>query len=124
VPKAYIAAVNSGNFDAALAFYTDNAPVKNPLGLFVGKQQIGEWLKADVRTTRSSPTGFQITGNTVVVTATASLDRFVKMGIDSVVGRSEYIVEDGKIKFFSPTVLLTPEQQAKVAAVAAPTKTQ
>ncbi len=124
VPKAYIAAANSGNFDAALAFYADNAAVRNPLGLFVGKQQIGDWLKADVQTTRANPAGYQVNGNTVVVTGTVSLDRFMKMGVDPVVFRSDYIIENGKIKFFSPTVLLTPEQQAKVAAASAPAKTQ
>ena len=124
VPKAYIAAANSGDFDAALAFYADNAAVRNPLGLFVGKQQIGDWLKADVQTTRANPAGYQVTGNTVVVTGTVSLDRFMKMGVDPVAFRSDYIIEDGKIKFFSPTVLLTPEQQAKVAAASAPAKTQ
>ena len=124
VPKAYIAAANSGSLDAALAFYADSAVVRNPLGLFVGKQQIGDWLKADVQTTRSNPGGYQVNGNTVVVTGTVSLDRFMKMGIDPVAFRSDYIIEDGKIKFFSPTILLTPEQQAKVAAASAPAKTQ
>ena len=124
MPKAYIAAVNSGNFDAALAFYTDNAVVKNPLELFVGKQQIGDWLKADARTTCSRPAGYQVNGNTMVVTGTVSLDRFMKIGVDPVAFRAEYLVGEGKIRSFSPTVLLTPEQQAKVAAVAAATKTQ
>ncbi len=125
IPKAYIAAANSGDFDKALAFYADDAVVRNPLGLFVGKQQIGEWLKVDVKTTRANPIGYQIVGgNTVMVTGTVSLDRFVKVGIDSVAFRSEYLIENGKIKFFSPTVLLTPEQQARVAAAAtAPTPT-
>jgi ketosteroid isomerase-like protein len=124
VPRAYMAAANSGNLDAALAFYADNAVVRNPLGLFIGKQQIGDWLKTDVQTTRSSPGGYQVNGNTVVVTGTVSLDRFMKMGVDPVAFRSDYIIEDGKIRFFSPTVLLTPEQQAKVAAASAPAKTQ
>jgi ketosteroid isomerase-like protein len=121
VPKAYIAAANSGNLDTALAFYADNAVVRNPLGLFIGKQQIGDWLKIDVQTTRSNPGGYQVNGNAVVVTGTVSLDRFMKMGVDPVAFRSDYIIEDGKIKFFSPTVLLTPEQQAKIAAAAAKT---
>ena len=92
VPKAYMAAANSGNFDAALAFYADNAVVRNPLGLFNGKQQIGDWLKVDVQTTRSNPGGYQVTGNTVVVTGTVSLDRFMKMGVDPVAFRSDYII--------------------------------
>ncbi len=100
VVKAYITTANTGNFDATSVFYADNAVVKNPLGLFVGKEQIDGWLKSDVQTTRAKPVGFQVNGNTVIVTGTVTLDRFVKLGIDPVAFRSEYLIEGGKIKYF------------------------
>jgi hypothetical protein len=38
------------------------------------------------------------------------------LGIDQVQYRAEYVIEDGKIRFFYPRVILTPEQQAMVRA--------
>jgi ketosteroid isomerase-like protein len=116
VVKRYIATANTGDFDATFAFYADNAVVRNPMGLFVGKEAIGNWLRQDVQTTRATPKDFQVTGNTVVNTGMVSLARFKAMGIDQVAYRSEYIITNDKIRFFSPTVILTPEQQEQVRA--------
>lgn len=115
VVKAYVATANTGDFDATFAFYADNAVVRNPLGLFVGKEQIGTWLRQDVQGTRAMPRDYQANGNTVINTGTVSLARFKALGIEQVEYRSEYLIEGGKIRFFSPTVLLTPEQQAQVS---------
>lgn len=115
--KNYYAATNSGDFDKALTFYADGAVVKNPLGLFVGKDQIAGWLRQDVQTTRVSPEDFQVVnGNTVITTGKVSLERFQKIGIDQVQYRAEYLIEGDRIKYFSPMVMLTPEQAAKVQA--------
>ncbi len=116
VVKDYISAANSGDFARAFAFYADDAVVRNPLGLFVGKDQIGQWLRSDVQTTRATPAAFQVSGNTVINTGQVSLDRFTRLGIDRVNYRAEYLIEGGKIRFFEPTVQLTAEQQAQVAA--------
>ncbi len=115
VVKAYVATANTGDFDATFAFYAENAVVRNPLGLFTGKEQIGTWLRQDVQGTRAMPRDYQANGNTVINTGTVSLARFKALGIEQVEYRSEYLIEGGKIRFFSPTVLLTPEQQALVS---------
>ncbi len=121
VAQAYIAAANSGDFDAALAFYADDAVVRNPLGLFVGRDAIAGWLRQDVQTTRATPADFQqINGETVINTGTVRLQRFADLGIEQVAYRSEYLIRQGKIIFFAPTTQLTPEQQATVQAVAPP----
>lgn len=116
VVKQYIATANTGDFDATFAFYADNAVVRNPVGLFVGKDAIGNWLRQDVQTTRATPKDFQANGTSVINTGTVSLARFTAMGIDQVEYRSEYIVTHDKLQFFSPMVILTPEQQAIVRA--------
>lgn len=118
VAQNYVKATNSGNFNTAFAFFAPNAAalVMNGSRLLSGNDQIGAWLKEDVKTTRADPAGWQAIGNTVVNTGAVSLERFKKMGIDPVQYRSEYVIQDGKIRFFRPTVILTPEQQAKVAA--------
>ena len=120
VVKQYIATANTGDFEATLAFYAEDAVVKNPLGLFAGKPAIGQWLQADVRTTRATPGDFQVTngGTTVINTGTVSLARFKALGIEEVAYRSDYLIEGDKIKYFAPSVVLTPEQQQRVRAAA------
>ena len=91
---------------------------KSPVGRFVGKEEVGTWLRQDVQTTRATPHEFQVTngGTTVINTGMVSLARFQAVGIDQVAYRSEYLIEGDKIKYFSPTVMLTPEQQERVRA--------
>ena len=119
VVKAYMDTANTGDFNKTLAFYTDDAVVYNPLGVFVGKDEISKWLTNDVVTTRIKPASTQMKGNLVVVTGTVSLDRFQKAGIGDVAFTADYMVKDGKIRFFAPTVQLTPDQQAKMKATQA-----
>lgn len=124
VAKAYVEAANSGNFAQAISYYADDpaALVQNGNLLLVGKQQVANWLQTDVLTTRATPQDWQVQGNQVINTGTVSLARFKSLGIDPVQYRAVYIIQDGKIRFFRPTAILTPEQQAKVqAAQAAPT---
>jgi ketosteroid isomerase-like protein len=114
VVKAYMDTANTGDFNKTLAFYADDAVVYNPLGVFVGKDEISRWLTDDVKTTRAKAADFQMQGAMVVVTGTVSLARFQKAGIGEVAYRAEYMVSDGKIRFFAPTVQLTPDQQTKM----------
>lgn len=118
VAQDYVKAANKGNINAAQAFFAPDAAalLVNGSRLLSGKDQIGAWLKDDVQTTRATPAEWQILGNTVVNTGTVSLTRFKNLGIDPVPYRAEYVIQDGKIRFFRPTVTLTPEQQAKMVA--------
>jgi len=120
--RAYLDTANSGNYDKALAYFADDAAalVQNGALLNSGKPQIAEWLREDVKTTRAQYKDWQVNGNSVVGLGTVSLDRFAKLGIESVQFRSEFIVENGKIRFFRPLAILTPEQAAKVQAASAP----
>lgn len=124
VAKAYVEAANTGDFDKAYSFFADDsgAFVANGTLLLSGKSKIADWLKTDVETTRATPKDWQANGNLVITTGMVSLDRFKKLGIEQVEYRAQYVVENGKIRFFYPTLLLTPEQAAKVqAAQAQPT---
>jgi ketosteroid isomerase-like protein len=122
VVKAYMDTANTGDFEKTLAFYADDAVVYNPLGVFVGKDEISKWLTDDVKTTRATAANFQMQGSMVVVTGTVSLARFQNAGIGEVAYRAEYMVDGSKIRFFTPTVQLTPEQQStmKTAQANAP----
>jgi len=116
VVKAYMDTANTGDLDKTLAFYAEDAVVYNPLGVFVGKDEISRWLTDDVKTTRVTPADIQMKGSLVVVTGTVSLDRFQKAGIGEVAFSADYMVNDGKIRFFAPMVQLTPDQQSKMKA--------
>lgn len=121
VAQGYVRAVNNGNFNVAHGFYAPDAAalVVGGTRLLSGKAQIGEWLKDDVKTTRATPVGWQLIGNTVINTGTVSLERFDRLDIGPIDYRSEYVIADGKIRFFRPMVILTREQQAKVGAATA-----
>ncbi len=119
VVKAYVAAANSGDFEKAYAFFADDsgAFVMNGTLLLTNKQQIADlWLREDVKTTRATPKDYQANGNLVIATGMVSLDRFKKMGVDPIEYRAQYVVENGKLRFFYPTLQFTPEQAAKVQA--------
>ncbi len=118
VAKSYVEAANSGDFDKALSFYADSsaALVVNGTLLLSGKDHIASWLKMDVQTTRATPSTWQTVGNAVISTGTVSLERFKKLGVDPVQYRTLYVVENGKIRFFRPFAILTPEQQTIVQA--------
>jgi ketosteroid isomerase-like protein len=122
VVKGYVEAANNGDFGKALAFYADDsgALVMNGARLLSGKNQIGDWLKTDVQTTRATPADWQANGNVVITTGTVSLDRFKKLGIDPVQYRAQYVIDNGKIRFFYPSLQFTPDQLAKVQAAPQP----
>lgn len=121
VPQAYIdtiGAATSANFAAALAAFADNAVVRTSAGLWVGTPQITAWLKASTDS-RFTPVGYTLNGDTVIVTGSVSVAQVKQIGVDRVAFRAEFVFEAGKIRFFEPTLILTPEQQAQVAAAAA-----
>jgi ketosteroid isomerase-like protein len=121
VVRNYIATANTGDFDKTFAFYAEGAVVRNAVGLFVGRDAIGDWLRQDVQTTRATPQEFQVlNGSTVINTGMVSLARFEQLGLGQTQYRAEYIIEGDKIKYFSPSPILTPEQQAKLQAAAQP----
>src|SRR5207253_5104660 len=65
VPKADLDAMdafNSTNIATELAAFADNAVVKTPVGLWVGKPQIAEWLKGST----GSPLPQPVTSSTAI----------------------------------------------------------
>ena len=119
VVKNYVETANSGDFDKTFAFYADDAVVKLPDGrTFAGKDEIAKWLQEDVKTTRSSPKDFTMSGDVVTVNGMVTLGRFEPLGINPIAYDLTVVVKDGKIALFLPKLLFTPEQQAQIAAAA------
>ena len=126
IVKNYVETANSGDFDKTFAFYADDAVVKlNDGRVFTGKEEIGKWLQEDVKSTRSTPKDFSASGDVVSVHGMVTLGRFEPLGINPIAYDLTVVIKDGKIALFMPKLLLTPEQQATIAAAAqaAPTAT-
>jgi ketosteroid isomerase-like protein len=120
IVKSYVETANSGDFDKTFAFYADDAVVKLPDGrTFTGKEEIAKWLQEDVKTTRSSPKEFSVSGDVVTVHGMVTLGRFEPLGINPIAYDMTVVVKNGKIALFMPKLLFTPEQQAKIAEAAA-----
>jgi ketosteroid isomerase-like protein len=114
VVKAYVATENTGDFQKTLDFYAEDAVFNSPQGLLIGKQEIAKFLEQDVKTTRATPESTVVKGPFVIDTGTVSIARYQEAGLGLTKYRTEYIIDqDGKIRFFAPTSLLTPEQEAK-----------
>jgi ketosteroid isomerase-like protein len=122
IAKSYVETVNTGDFDSALAFFADDAVVSNPLGLFVGKEAVAQWLAEDVKTTRAEHSEWIAYPPFVAGIGEVLLDRFEKMGIGKVNSIAEFQIEDGKIVLFHPRVMLTPEQARIVQEAQASSK--
>jgi len=119
VVKSYIEAANTGDFDKSFAFYAGNAVVKlNDGRTFTGKEEIGEWLRGDVKSTQSAPKDFSVSGDVVTVNGMVTLARFEPLGINPIAYDLTVVVRNGRIALFMPRLLFTPEQQAKIAAAA------
>ena len=124
IVKSYIETANTGDFDKTFAFYADDAVVQLPDGrTFTGKEEIAKWLQVDVKSTRSDPRDFSVSGDTVTVYGTVTLARFEPLGINPIEYEMTVVVKNDKITSFMPKLKFTPEQQAKIAeaAQAAPT---
>ena len=123
VAQAYVETANSGDFGKTYACYADDSGAL----LLTSKQQNGnQWLKDDVKATRATIQDVRMNGDVVIATGTVSPDRFKKLKINSVAYSAQYVIENGKIRFFYPTLQFTPDQAAKVQAAqqsqAAPTR--
>lgn len=129
VAQAHVDTANSGDFGKTYACYADDSGALVMIGalLLTSKQQIGnQWLKDDVKATRATIQDVRMNGDVVIATGTVSPDRFKKLKINSVAYSAQYVIENGKIRFFYPTLQFTPDRAAKVQAAqqsqAAPTR--
>jgi len=124
VIKALADALNAGNVDAAVAFYTDDAtqtqqpPPAGQSGVRTGKEQIRGFVKGLVADHFSGElSNLKVAGDKITFTSTFSTDTYRKLGIAPLVTVEEAVFEGGKIK--SQTVNVTPESLAKIQAAMA-----
>ena len=122
--KALTDALNAGNVDAAVAFYTDDAiqtqqpPPAGQSGVRTGKEQISGFVKGLVADHFSVElSNLKVAGDKITYTCTFSTDTYRKLGVAPLVTVEEAVFEGGKIK--SQPVTVTPESLAKIQAAMA-----
>jgi hypothetical protein len=127
VVKALDAALNAHDPDAALALFADDAVVKDgdpapgSSGSFVGKDQIRTWIAAIVDPALRfsvASSGYQVAGNTVTWSWSASIAGFAPLGVDPEQGTSAALVQGGKITFYS--LASSAEWRAKLQSATTP----
>src|SRR5439155_2959784 len=121
VVNAYLAAVNAGDVNAVLATFaddgveTDLTPAPGDTGVVRGKDQLRasytEFLQGHPHLDLGTP---QVAGDKVTGTYTLSADFLKQLGVDSISGQYEFVVQGGKIK--SLTHGTSPASLAKIGA--------
>ena len=117
-------ALNSGDVDAAMEFFSDSAvvqiapPEPGTSGIFDGAEEVHAWMDGLVAMNfHIEEEVLEVVGDTVTTLATWSSDVTHFLGIDALVGVEMYTVQDGLIQGFTHT--LTDESQAMMGAALA-----
>ena len=117
---AYLAAINAGDLDRAVDYFTDDAVFRTPQGdQFVGRAQIRPRLQALI----SAHNRFEIVsgprteGDRLIYNRRAASDNFRRLGIDWVEETTEIVVRNGKIAAHLNSQ--SPETLARIRAAQA-----
>ena len=99
---ALIAAEAAHDVDAAVGSFADDAVVTLPTGVMNTTDAIRGWQQelADGHF-RIEPEGRHVVGNTVSWTGEIALDRFREMGIPSLGGTWDLVIDGGKVRSFT-----------------------
>jgi ketosteroid isomerase-like protein len=107
VVSALDAACNAGDIERVMAFFADNAILKDPMEskVLTGKQQIREWFQLQMGHFHVTSTNHRVTGNTVTWHGTLTGDIVQQMGRDTLEETAEAFVQGGKITSFALTIV-------------------
>ena len=121
--EAYVAAVNSGDLEAILALYADDAfhiALPSPdgsAGVCVGKDQFRMWYEQSLANgdrIEVDDGALAVDGNQAIFVARLSSEPWSKLGVDALEATSEIVVIDGRI--MTHVVVLTPESVRRLRA--------
>jgi ketosteroid isomerase-like protein len=107
VVKAFDAACNAGDIERVMAFFADDAVLKDPVEhkVYTGKQQIREWFQPQMRHFHVESRNHQVSGDTVTWEATLTGDIVRQMGHDAIEQTAKAVVRGGKITSFALTIV-------------------
>src|SRR5690242_17062005 len=109
---AFIAGENAHNVDAVTALFAADATVSLATGPLKGTDQIRAWQQelADGHFSIEVTSPVTVSGTKADYTVTIALDTFRQLGLASLAGTEDMVVENGKITSF--TFAFTPEAAA------------
>ncbi len=119
------AAWNRHDLDGALGYYADDAVVSlvpappGVPGTFTGKDEVRGFIQMLLPNFHVESRNFQANGDTLTWDSRITGDTFRALGVDVVECTTEAVVQDGKIKRFTPTfspATVAKLQQAQAAA--------
>ena len=107
VVKAFDAACNAGDIEGVMAFFTDDAVLKDPVEpkIHRRKQQIREWFVPQMGHFQVAASDHRVTGNTVTWRGTLTGDIVRQMGSEAIEEAAEAVVQGGKITSFALTIV-------------------
>jgi ketosteroid isomerase-like protein len=115
VMQAYDVALSTGDVEAALALFADDAVLNVRQGQLIGKEQIRTWLAQVVaQNSRIEVVDRQVEGDKVTWRTLFFRKDIESSQNEPLEANAEAIVQDGQIKSFSS--LFTPEAQARLDA--------
>lgn len=122
VMQAYDVALSSGDVEAALALFAEDAVLDIRQGQLIGKEQIRTWLAQVVaQNSRIEVVDRQVEGDKVTWRTLFFRKDIESLQNEPLEANAEAVVQEGRIKSFSS--LFTPEAQAKLDA-ALPAQTE
>jgi hypothetical protein len=122
IQKEFDALWNANNLEAVVARFADDAVVRTVPPLpgapeqFVGTAQIRGFVQLLISNFHVESKNFQQQGDRVTWFATVTSDSIRGLGVDALDADCEAIIQNGKIKAFTPT--FTQESLARLAAAA------
>ena len=118
-------ALNAGDVDATMAFFTDDAIIKilygdaRPPSSHIGKEQVRVFMEKLVAGNfKIQIEILQVLGDLAIVRSKTWMDPTIKLGVAPMDYIDIYPIQDGKIKGF--VSILTDESVAKLKAAMAP----
>jgi ketosteroid isomerase-like protein len=105
--KAFDAAINAGDVDLTLAFFSADGYIKSPMDskIYAGKEQVRQWIENQVNKIHVVSRNHRLTGDTVVWEGRVTGELVKQMGLSSLDEIAEAIVRDGKVVSFSLIVI-------------------
>ncbi len=100
VAQAYLAAFDAQDVDRCLAFFHEDATVDFQIGVYRGREAIGQWHRdrfaANLKMARMD--SISVNGNTVTIAGVVSSKRLAAWNVTSLSGRVTMSFADGKIQ--------------------------
>jgi hypothetical protein len=117
VLQAREAALSSGDADAVLRLFADDAVVVTSSGrLLSGKEQIAGWVKDQVnRQQREEAGARQVQGSKLTWAGKVHRDDWKKLGVSPLDVRQDAIVDGGRIRFFNTTFVSESAERLEAA---------